>query len=179
MSEQPDRLGTCDNYADWKHHQTSLCVNWKPVPAAPVPQDWCDTCHAPQMVMPDGEHRCGQPTVPQSGGEATLVSKQLVLDWLTGYAGPEEPEFFGKFLDKLQLRIRQEGSPAPETLMDAVAMVDDEVLWKFEQLLYLLGDTPPPPYIYAVNRINNFLSWLASVPQPKEAKKQDKSNGSN
>ena len=57
------QLGTC-KWSDEPHVKDGTgygCTDWKPV-EAPVPApDWCTSCNAPQMVMPDGEHQCGTP----------------------------------------------------------------------------------------------------------------------
>lgn len=38
--------------------------------------DWCDTCNAPQMVLPDGEHRCMKLSDLQNAYSVQLKANQ-------------------------------------------------------------------------------------------------------
>jgi hypothetical protein len=95
-------------------------------------------------------------------GPSDLVSKQLVLDWLGGYAGPQEPEFFAKFLDELEWRIANEGrmdarrrsprsrtfggsAPGGKVSDEAKCSLCGEPMPKGEEMFYYHGYSGPCP----------------------------------
>jgi hypothetical protein len=92
--------------------------------------DWCDVCNAPQMVMPDGEHRCGElasakwiPAICECGHVETEDEHEYNKDckcggrWIPVVSMGQE-ESLGAMIARHETTIAHEQISVPDCIAD-------------------------------------------------------------
>jgi DNA-directed RNA polymerase subunit RPC12/RpoP len=101
----------CDYLCSYCKHDFTYVGSTDPDGLLP---HFCPHCGSKKATSPSWLAAAAKKHEADTPQPSDLVSKKLVLDWLTGYAGPQEPDFFGEFLEKLEWRIANEAAPQQE-----------------------------------------------------------------